>query len=83
MTVGWDITVRNTKGTAINLELHDQYPLSPQSEIEVKLVESGEATVNKDTGLLTWKLDLAPKESKKLGFAYSVKYPKDLPVVLE
>ncbi len=83
MTVGWDITVRNTKGTVINLELRDQYPLSPQSEIEVKLVESGGATVNKDTGLLTWKLDLAPKESKNLGFAYSVKYPKDLPVVLE
>ncbi|MBS1939677.1 MAG: DUF4139 domain-containing protein [Bacteroidetes bacterium] len=83
VTIGWDITVRNTKGTAIELELRDQYPLSPQSEIEVKLTEEGDAAVDKNTGLFTWKLNLAPKETKKLGFAYSVKYPKDLPVVLE
>lgn len=83
VTIGWDITVRNTKGTAIELEIRDQYPLSPQSEIEVKLTEDGGATVDKDKGLLTWKLHIAPKETKKLGFAYTVKYPKDLPVVLE
>lgn len=82
-TVGWDITVRNTKNTAVNLELRDQWPLSPQSEIEVKLTDNGGATVDNTTGMLTWKLDLAPKESKKPGFAYTVKYPKEMPVVLE
>lgn len=82
-TVAWDITVRNTKGTAIELELRDQYPLSPQSEIEVKLTDNGGSGVDKVKGLLTWKLKLASKETKKLGFAYTVKYPKDLPVVLE
>lgn len=82
-SIGWDITVRNTKGSAVNLELRDQYPLSPQSEIEVKLTEDGGAAVDKNTGMLTWKLNLVPKETKKLGFAYTVKYPKDLPVVLE
>ncbi|MBS1570336.1 MAG: DUF4139 domain-containing protein, partial [Bacteroidetes bacterium] len=56
---------------------------SPQSEIEVKLTEDGGAAVDKNTGMLTWKLNLVPKETKKLGFAYTVKYPKDLPVVLE
>ncbi len=82
-TVAWDITVRNTKSTAVQLELRDQYPLSPQSEIEVKLTQDGGAVVDKDKGLLTWKMELAPKESRKLGFTYTVKYPKDLPVVLE
>lgn len=82
-TVGWDLTVRNTKSMAVELEIRDQYPLSPQSEIEVKLTEGGGAIVDKDKGLLTWKLKLAPKETQKLGFAYTVKYPKDLPVVLE
>ncbi|MFN3876173.1 MAG: DUF4139 domain-containing protein, partial [Flavobacteriales bacterium] len=43
LTIGWDITVRNTKGSAIDLELRDQWPLSPQSEIEVKLEEKGGA----------------------------------------
>ena len=83
VTVGWDITVRNTKGTAVDLELRDQYPLSPQSEIEVKLKEDGGASVNSDRGLLTWNMRLEPKATRKLGFSYEVKYPKDLPVVLE
>ncbi|MBP9080973.1 MAG: DUF4139 domain-containing protein, partial [Flavobacteriales bacterium] len=55
-TVAWDLTVRNTKGTTVDLELRDQYPLSPQSEIEVKLASDGGASVDKDKGLLTWKL---------------------------
>lgn len=83
ITIGWDLTVRNTKGTAVDLEIRDQYPLSPLGEIEVKLTEKGGATVDDKTGLLTWDLHVAPKETKKLGFAYTVKHPKDMPVVLE
>jgi uncharacterized protein (TIGR02231 family) len=82
-TIGWDLTVRNTKATSVDLELRDQHPLSPQSEIEVKLTENGGAVVNENTGILTWNLTVAPKETKKLGFAYTVKHPKDMPVVLE
>jgi uncharacterized protein (TIGR02231 family) len=83
VTIGWDITVRNTKGTAVDLVLRDQHPLSPQSEVEVKLKEDGGASVNADRGILTWTLKLDPKATRKLGFSYEVKYPKDLPVVLE
>jgi len=83
VSIGWDITVRNTKSTSVDLEVRDQYPLSPQSEIEVKLEEDGGAVVDKNTGLLTWNITIAPKETKKLGFSYTVKYPKDMPVVLE
>lgn len=83
VSVGWDITVRNTKSVPVELELRDQYPLSPRSEVEVKLVENGGADVNDQTGLLTWKINVAPKETKKVGFAYTVKYPKDMPVVVE
>ncbi len=83
LTVGWDLTVRNTKGTVIDLEVRDQYPLSPQSEIEVKLKEDGGAAVDADRGSLIWNLRLDPKATKKLGFSYEVKHPKDLPIVLE
>ena len=83
VTIGWDITVRNTKGTAIDLELRDQYPVSSQSEVEVKLEDAGGAVVEKDKAMLTWSLQIAPKESRKLGFTYSVKHPKEQPVVLE
>ena len=57
--------------------LKDQYPLSTSKDIEVELIEDGKASVNKDLGVLTWKLELQPGESKKIRFAYTVKYPKD------
>lgn len=82
-TIGWDFTIRNTKSTSVELEVRDQYPLSPQSEIEVKLEDQGGAAMNENTGMLTWNISVGPKETKKLGFSYSVKYPKDMPVVLE
>jgi uncharacterized protein (TIGR02231 family) len=83
VTIGWDLTVRNTKGTSVDLEVRDQYPLSPQSEIEVKLEDKGEATVDDQKGTLTWNFSLEPKAAKKLGFSYTVKHPKEMPVVLE
>lgn len=83
VSIGWDITVRNTKGSAIDLELRDQYPLSPQGEIEVKLEDRGGAAVDEQRGALTWKIAIEPKGTRKVGFGYSVKHPKELPVVLE
>jgi hypothetical protein len=61
----------------VNILLSDQYPLSTNKEIEVELVETSNAAVDKDKASLTWQLTLAPGESKTLRFSYSVKYPKD------
>ncbi|MEO8067813.1 MAG: DUF4139 domain-containing protein [Flavobacteriales bacterium] len=83
VTVGFDLSVRNTKSSAVDIEVRDQRPLSPQSEIEVKLIESPGAKENEQTGQLTWNITVEPKSTSKLGFSYSVKHPKDMPVVLE
>lgn len=82
-TIGFDISVRNTKASPISIEVRDQHPLSPRSEIEVKLEEKSDAMVNEQTGLLTWNITVESKSTKKLGFSYSVKHPKDMTVVLE
>ncbi|MBL7963107.1 MAG: DUF4139 domain-containing protein [Flavobacteriales bacterium] len=83
VTIGWDLTVRNTKGTTVDLEVRDQYPVSPRSEVEVKLTEAGGARVDEAKGQLTWTLKLEPKATQKIGFTYQVKHPKDEPVILE
>lgn len=83
VAIGWDIRVRNTKDRAIQLELRDQYPLSGQSEIEVKLTESGGASVDPAKGSLTWQMAIPPGKTEQVGFAYTVKYPKGLRPVLE
>lgn len=77
----YEITVKNNKVTDVQLLLKDQHPLSAVKEVEVSLDESGDAAVNPETGVLTWKLDLKPGESRKLRFVYSVKYPRDKRIV--
>jgi uncharacterized protein (TIGR02231 family) len=77
----YEVIVKNNKLTDINLLLKDQYPLSTIKEVEVKLEDSGEAMVNEETGVLTWKISLKPGESKKIRFSYSVKYPKDKKII--
>ncbi len=77
----YEILVKNNKVTDVNLLLKDQYPLSNIKEVVVTLDDSGAAMVNPETGVLTWKIDLKPGESKKVRFTYSVKYPKDQRIV--
>jgi uncharacterized protein (TIGR02231 family) len=77
----YELVVKNNKQTDINLLLKDQIPLTNIKEVEVSLDDSGDAMVNNETGVLTWKLNLKPGESKKVRFSYSVKYPKDKKIV--
>jgi len=73
----YQVTVRNNKKEKIRMILKDQYPLTTDKDIETELLENGGAVVNKDTGILTWNLELAPGESRSYRISYSVKYPKD------
>lgn len=76
-TFTYTITIRNTKKEAIEISLKDQYPLSTESDIETELLESSNAEVNKENGMLSWQLKLLPNETKTLKLSYSVKAPKN------
>ena len=80
-TFTYEIIVKNNKLTAVDVLLKDQYPISTNKDIEVKLEDDGGAAINEEVGVLTWKLQLKPGESKKIRFSYSIKYPKDKKVV--
>lgn len=80
-TFTYEILVKNNKISDVNLLLKDQYPLSNIKEVTVTLEDGSEAMVNAETGVLTWKIDLKPGESKKVRFSYVVKYPKDQKIV--
>ena len=73
----YEITVRNNKKEAVQMELKDQYPLTTDKDIEVELLQYDGAAKNDETGILTCKTQLAPGEIKKYRLSYSVKYPKD------
>lgn len=80
-TFTYEITIKNNKQTVVEMELKDQFPISSTKEIEVKLTDDGGSSVNSETGILNWQLQLKPGESKKIRFSYSVKYPKDKTVI--
>ncbi len=82
-SIGWDITVRNTKNYPIRLNLGDQIPLTRTDEISVEVTDKGGAAYNKETGKLTWILELKPSTTQKVSFAYTVKYPKNRRLNLE
>lgn len=73
----YEITVKNNKSEPVNMLLKDQYPLTTNKDIEVELTDAANAEINKDLGVLNWKFSLAPNETKKIRFSYSIKYPKD------
>ena len=71
------ITVKNNKTEKISLTLKDQSPISDNSEITVELMEFDKATINSETGILTWLQEIEPNQSRKYRISYKVKYPKD------
>lgn len=75
--ITYELTIKNNKKDTVRLMLKDQYPLSTNKDIEVELLDDGNASQNKEVGVLTWKLELQPGESRKVRFSYTVKYPKD------
>jgi uncharacterized protein (TIGR02231 family) len=76
-TFTFDITIRNNKKEAIEMLLKDQYPLSSNKDIEIELLQSDNAKVNLETGILSWQLQMKPNETKKIRISYKVRYPKD------
>ena len=76
-TVSYEITVRNTKSSASNFNLQDQIPVSQNKDVVVNLVESSDGVLDNATGIVNWKFNIKPKETKKLTISYTVKFPKD------
>lgn len=80
---GYRIIVKNNKSQNINLTLLDQVPISIVNDVSVNIRELGKATKNEDTGILTWKLRLAPAEQETVEFQYEVRYPRKERVILD
>lgn len=82
-SIAWEITARNTKKLPVQLILEDQFPVSDLKEITVERLDSGGASIEDNTGKLTWKFTLEAGKERKTGFKYSVKYPKNSNVIVK
>ena len=76
-TLTWRITVKNTRSEAVNITVFDQTPVSRNTGIEVTVEELSGGQRDKDTGIVTWPLQLNAGEQRELVLQYKVKYPKN------
>lgn len=73
----YEIVVKNTRKTAVEVELMDQIPVSQETEIVVETQELSKGVLDPATGFVTWHLNIPPGEQVKVVLSYSVKYPKN------
>ncbi len=79
-TFSYEITIRNTNTKDITLDVYDQIPISPSSDISVEANEISKADLTKDDGKLTWNVNVKAGESVKYIVTYTIKSPKGRPV---
>lgn len=72
----YNLEVKNNKSETIKLVLMDRIPISENKEIKIEDISVNTAAYDKEKGLLTWELTLAPKQESKQRFSFQVKYPK-------
>ncbi len=77
------ITIRNNKTSHARLTLHDQIPVSTNSDISVEVSELSGGKYNSQTGRVSWDFEIKPQETKQVIITWSVKYPKDKTIILE
>lgn len=82
-TMGWLLTVHNTRGEAATLTLRDQLPVSRNSDIGVTAEELSGGRLDPTKGIVTWELRLLPGERRDLHLRYKVKYPKGRHLAVE
>lgn len=69
--------LQNPYATAIDVELQDQVPLAASKDVELKLLRSDPpARHDTTTGVLTFRLQLAPRAKLTTTFVYSLRRPK-------
>ena len=79
----WRITVKNTRNENVTITIKDQIPVSQNSGITVTTEELSGGSLDKETGFVTWVVNLMPNEQKELIVHYRVKYPKNRRLTVE
>jgi len=81
--VCWEISILNHKKSDIELIVKDQIPISQEKELKVEQQDISGAEQDKQSGILQWKVQVKPSETKKLLLKYQVSYPKDKIIIID
>lgn len=78
----FEITMKNSRSTKIEIEVEDQLPLSQDKTVVIERKELSGAKYDELTGKLKWRSIIQAKDNKKLTLTYQVKAPKNMPVAV-
>ncbi|WP_160139760.1 DUF4139 domain-containing protein [Chryseobacterium sp. c4a] len=79
-TESYQISVRNNTKESIELEVLDQLPISENSKISVRAIDTGNGSLDEKTGSILWNKKIGSGGSEKINFSYEVKYPKEMQI---
>jgi uncharacterized protein (TIGR02231 family) len=79
----YQITLQDFRLGPVKVSLYDQMPVSKNAEIVVNQGSFSDkpSSIDKDSGKITWDVELKPKEKKVIEFNYSIEWPKGKEVV--
>jgi uncharacterized protein (TIGR02231 family) len=75
----FQISIQNYRKSPVKLALSDQVPVSQDNQVTVTQgqISPKPTEFDKDTGKLTWKMDLNPNEKKVVELEYTIEWPAD------
>lgn len=73
---GYMITVKNNRKSDINITIEDQFPVTTHEKIEVELLDTSGAIVDKEKGFLKWLVKIPAGKSIERKFGYKVDTPQ-------
>ena len=73
----YEIEITSLKAKSTKVLLKDQIPVSQDKSIIIETDTLSQGKLNKETGEVSWDIELAPNEKKLITIAYSVSWPKD------
>jgi uncharacterized protein (TIGR02231 family) len=78
---GYEITLKNLMSEPVNVEVHDQLPVSRHEEINVKLLScSPEPAERDELNLMEWHLVLDVGDETKVRYQFQVEHPRAIKV---
>ncbi len=86
-TYAYSIKVKNLKKDDELITVYEQYPVSKNDQIKVKLIspkfddEKEEWGIKeRPNGIIEWKMRLAPQQEQEMALEYQVEYPRGIAV---
>lgn len=82
-TFAYRIDIKNLKASNIEIVVQDQIPITQNAEIEITADELSKGELDKNTGIIEWKIPIKTMGNKELKFSYTVKHNKDqyIPII--